>query len=191
MAIGIIFSVPTLLDNIQAQTNATNPAAQAGQAAAQGGQNATAQAGQAAAQGGQNATAQGGQAAAQGGQNQTLSPSTQALQTLGIANLRANLMDAKDALANGDIEEGLTGVTNIENELLLSQNTTTVTGDFQKIKESISKRDLAKALDDITNVQKELIKAETEVFKVQIANPELITGQDDEDEDEEDDGDNN
>ena len=179
MAIGIIFSVPTLLDNIQAQTNATNPAAQAGQAAAQAGQNQTAQA---------------GQAAAQAGQNQTLSPSTQALQTLGIAGLRADLMDAKDALANGDIEEGLTGVTNIENELLLSQNTTTVTGDFQKIKESISKRDLAKALDDITKVQNELIKAETEVSKVQIANPGLVAGQDedeDEDEDEEDDWGNN
>ena len=183
MAIGIIFSVPTLLDNIQAQTNATNPAAQAGQAAAQAGQNATAQAGQA----GQNQTAQAGQ-------NQTLSPSTQALQTIGIDDLRTDLMNAKEALANGEIEEGLTGVTNIENELLLSQNTTKVTGDFQKIKESISKRDLAKALDDITKVQNELIKAETEVSKVQIANPGLVAGQDedeDEDEDEEDDGGNN
>ena len=80
--------------------------------------------------------------------------------------------------------------------MLLLQNTTTVTGDFQKIKESISKRDLAKALDDITKVQNELIKAETEVSKVQIANPGLVAEQDededeDQDEDEEDDGANN
>jgi hypothetical protein len=120
-----------------------------------------------------------------------MSRDTQALMTLDIPEVKDNLMNAKELLSNGEIEEALTGVTGVENQLLLLQNTTTFTGDFQKIKESISKRDLAKALDDITNVQNEFIKAETEVFKAQIANPELMAEQDAEDEDEEDDGDNN
>ena len=163
LVIGIIFSVPTLLNNIQAQTtdivdqastNATNAT------------NSTLQ----------NQTAQTAGAA----QNQTMSQDTQVLMTLGIPELKENLMDAKESLADGEIEEALTGITDVENQFLLLQNKTKLTGDFQKIKESVSQRDIAKALDDITKAQNEIIKAETEVFKAQLSNPELVTGQDDE-----------
>ncbi|MGE5634684.1 MAG: hypothetical protein ACM3VV_05590 [Deltaproteobacteria bacterium] len=153
LAIGMIFSVPTLLDNVQAQTNATN-------ATSSSLQNQTAQ-------------------AAAAGQNQTMSQNAQALMALDIPELKDNLMNVKEALANGNREDALTGITDVENQLLLLQNKTTFTEDIQNIKDSISKTDLKKALDDITNIQNGVIKAETEVFKAQLANPGLMASQQD------------
>jgi hypothetical protein len=118
--------------------------------------------------------------------NLTLSQDTQVLMMLDIPELNENLMDTKESIADGKIEESLIDVTDIENQFILLQNKTTFTGDFQKIKESIAQRDISKALDDITNIQKKIIKAETEVFKARLSNPELMTG-----EDEEDNGDDN
>lgn len=111
----------------------------------------------------------------------TLSQDIQVLMKLDIPELKENLMDTKESIADGKIEESLIDVTDIENQFILLQNKTTFTGDFQKIKESIAQRDLSKALDDITNIQKKIIKAETELFKAQLSNPELMTGEDEED----------
>jgi hypothetical protein len=113
--------------------------------------------------------------------NRTLSQDIQVLMMLDIPELNENLMDTKESIADGKIEESLTDVTDIEKQFILLQNKTTFTGDFQKIKESIAQRDLSKALDDITNIQKEIIKAETEVYKAQLSNRELMTGEDEED----------
>ena len=110
-----------------------------------------------------------------------MSQDAQALMALDIPELKDNLMNVKEALANGEREDALTGITDVENQLLLLQNKTTFTEDIQKIKDSISKTDLKKALDDITNIQNGIIKAETEVFKDQLANPELMAAQQDND----------
>src|SRR5215212_5342773 len=150
LAIGLL-SIPSLLDSIYAQTNATQQNQTAG---GQQGQNQTA-----GGQQGQNQTAGGQQGGQQG---QTMSPDTQALTTLDIPELKDNLMNAKEALANGNTEEALTGVTEVENQLLTLQPAPKFTGDFQKIKDSIAKADLSKALDDLSNVQTEVLKAETE-----------------------------
>ena len=166
LAIGLL-SIPSLLDSIYAQTNATQ-------------QNQTA--------GGQ----QGGQ------QGQTMSPDTQALTTLDIPELKDNLMNAKEALANGNTEEALTGVTEVENQLLTLQPAPKFTGDFQKIKDSIAKADLSKALDDLSNVQTEVLKAETEIQKAGLPTPQQLAqqnadnddGGDDDGDDDGDDGDN-
>ena len=166
----MIFSVPTLLDNVQAQMNITN-------ATSSSLQNQTAQA----AAAGQNQTAQ----AAAAGQNQTMSQDAQALMALDIPEVRDNLIAAKESLANGEIADALTGVTDLENQLILLQNKITFTEDIQKIKNAISKSDLKKALDDITNIQTGILKAETEISKAQLANPELMAAQQDNDEDEE------
>jgi hypothetical protein len=207
----MIFSIPTLLDNVQAQTNATNATSssmqnQTAQAAAAGqnqtaqaaaaGQNQTAQAAaaagqnqtaQAAAAAGQNQTAQAAAAAGQNQTMQTMSQDAKALMALDIPEIRDNLVAAKQSLANGEIEAALTGITDLENQLILLQNKTTFTEDIQKIKNAISKSDLKEALDDITNIQTGIVKAETEIFKVQLANPELMAAQQDEDEDEDED----
>jgi hypothetical protein len=90
-----------------------------------------------------------------------------------IPELKEIVMDVKESIADGETEEALIDVTDIQNEFLLLQNKTTFTEDFQKIKDDISNRDFAKALDDITDIQKKIIKIETEIFKAQISNPIL------------------
>jgi hypothetical protein len=148
LAIGLL-SIPSLLDSIYAQTNATQ-------------QNQTAQ----------NQTAQNQTAGQQG---QALSPDIQALlTTLDIPELKDTLMNAKEALADGNTEEALTSVTEVENQLLTVQPQPKFTGDFKNIKDSIAKADLAKALDDLNKVQTEVLKAETEIFKAGQTNPQIM-----------------
>ena len=148
LAIGLL-SIPSLLDSIYGQTNAMQ-------------QNQTGQ------------QQQGGNQTA-GQQAQALSPDIQALLTTqDIPELKDNLMDAKEALANGNTEEALTSITDVENQLLTVQPQPKFTGDFKNIKDSISKADLNKALDDLSKVQTELLKAETEVFKAGMKNPQLM-----------------
>jgi hypothetical protein len=83
-------------------------------------------------------------------------------------------MNAKEALADGNTEEALTSVTDVENQLLTVQPQPKFTGDFKNIKDSIAKADLAKALDDLNKVQTEVLKAETEIFKAGQTNPQIM-----------------
>ena len=142
LAIGLI-SIPSLLQTVQAQTNMTNTTSSSGQ----------------------NQTAQGGQ-------NQTMSKETQALMTLDIPVIKEQLMNAKQSLVNGNTEEALEGITDVEIPLLLLQTKPSFVGDLQEIKNSISKKDVNKALDDLTKIQTDIVKGETETLKAQLANPQ-------------------
>jgi len=183
LAIGLI-SIPSLLDTVQAQINMTNATSSSlqNQTAAQtavAGANETAQ------------TAQNQTAVAGASANQTISTETQALMTLDFPELKGNLMDSKDALANNDTEEALTTVTDVENQMLVLKVKPSFADDIQKVKDSISKADINKALDDLTKVQTDVLKAENEVFKAQLANPQLkVAQQDNNDNQDEDDEDN-
>ena len=106
-------------------------------------------------------------------QNKTMSNDTQALMSIDLPGLKDNLETAKQSLANGDTEEALTQITDIENQVLLLKPQPSFTSDIQKIKDSVSKKDLNKALDDLTKVQTDVLKADTEMLKAQIANPML------------------
>jgi hypothetical protein len=105
------------------------------------------------------------------GQNQTISKETQILMTLDIPVIKEQLNIAKEALLNGNIEEALAGITDVEIPLLLLENKPSFVGDLQEIKNSISKKDINKALDDLTKIQSDILKAETETLKAQLANP--------------------
>ena len=142
LAIGLI-SIPSLLETVQAQTNMTNTTSSSVV---------------------QNQTAQSGQ-------NQTISKETQVLMTLDIPMIKEQLMNAKQSLVNGNIEEALAGITDVEIPLLLLENKPSFVSDLQEIKNSISKKDINKALDHLTKIQSEIIKAETETLKAQLANP--------------------
>ena len=127
-------------------------------------------------------------------QNKTMSNDTQALMSIDLPGLKDNLETAKQSLANGDTEEALTQITDIENQVLLLKPQPSFTSDIQKIKDSVSKKDLNKALDDLTKVQTDVLKADTEMLKAEIANPKLAEqnnaqNQDDGDGGGEDDGD--
>jgi len=141
LAIGLI-SIPSLLETVHAQTNMTNTTSSSVQ----------------------NQTAQSAQ-------NQTMSKETQALMTLDIPVIKEQLMNAKQSLVNGNTEEALAGITDVEIPLLLLQNKPSFVGDLQEIKNSISKADINKALDDLTKIQADILKAETETLKAQLANP--------------------
>jgi len=164
IAIGIL-AIPALLESGSAQTNSTN------QTSTQ-----------------TNSTNQTST------QNKTMSNDTQALMSMDLPGLKDNLETAKQSLANGDTEEALTQITDIENQVLLLKPQPSFTSDIQKIKDSVSKKDLNKALDDLTKVQTDVLKADTEMLKAQIANPMLAEqnnaqNQDDGDGGGEDDGD--
>ena len=187
LAIGLI-SIPSLLDTVQAQinmTNATSSSLQNQTAAQTAAQTAVAGANQT-AQTAQNQTAVAGASA-----NQTISTETQALMTLDFPELKGNLMDSKDALANNDTEEALTTVTDVENQMLVLKVKPSFADDIQKVKDSISKADINKALDDLTKVQTDVLKAENEVFKAQLANPQLKVAQQDNDDNQDEDGEDN
>jgi len=142
LAIGLI-SIPSFLDTVQAQTNMTNTTSSSGQ----------------------NQTAQGAQ-------NQTMSKETQALMALDIPTIKEQLMNAKQSLVNGNTDEALAGITDVEIPLLLAQNKPSFVGDLQEIKNSISEKNVNKALDDLTKVQTDIVKAETEILKAQLTNPQ-------------------
>jgi hypothetical protein len=157
LAIGLI-SIPSFLETVHAQTNMTNTISSSVQ-------NQTAQSAQ-------NQTAQSAQnQTAQSAQNQTMSKDAQALMTLDIPVIKEQLMNAKQSLVNGNTEEALAGITDVEIPLLLLQNKPSFVGDIQEIKNSISKADINKALDDLTKIQADILKAETETLKAQLANP--------------------
>jgi hypothetical protein len=165
LAIGLI-SIPSFLETVHAQTNMTNTISSSVQnQTAQSAQNQTAQSAQ-------NQTAQSAQnQTAQSAQNQTMSKDAQALMTLDIPVIKEQLMNAKQSLVNGNTEEALAGITDVEIPLLLLQNKPSFVGDIQEIKNSISKADINKALDDLTKIQADILKAETETLKAQLANP--------------------
>ncbi|HEX5185764.1 MAG TPA: hypothetical protein VFV86_02650 [Nitrososphaeraceae archaeon] len=163
MAIAIVFSISTL-NNIQAQmmnttgqtlanaTNATSSAAQ-NQTAAASAQNQT---------------------AITSGQNQTMSKDAQALMTMDLPELKDDIMSAKEALSNGNIGDALTTITDVENQLLLLKEKPSFEQNFKQVKDALSKSDLNKALDELTKVQTGVIKAETDLFKAKLQNPQLI-----------------
>ena len=136
-------------------------------------------------------TAQNQTAVAGASANQTISTETQALMSLDFPELKGNLMDSKDALANNDTEEALTTVTDVENQMLVLKVKPSFADDIQKVKDSISKADINKALDDLTKVQTDVLKAENEVFKAQLANPQLKVAQQDNDDNQDEDGEDN
>jgi uncharacterized membrane protein YeiB len=175
LAIGLI-SIPSLLEIVQAQVNMTNSTSSSLQnQTAQTAQNQTAQTAQ-------NQTAQTAQnQTAQTAQNQTMSNETKALMTLDTTIIKDQLMNAKESLLNGNKEEALAGITDVEVKLLLLPTKPSFVGDIQTIKNSIAKSDINKALDDLTKVQTDILKAETEELKAQLANPQLLEAQENND----------
>ena len=115
-----------------------------------------------------------------------MSKETQALMTLDIPVIKEQLMNAKQSLVNGNTEEALEGITDVEIPLLLSQNKPSFVGDLQEIKNSISKKDVNKALDDLTKIQTDIVKGETETLKAQLANPQQMVSEQNNDDQAED-----
>ena len=132
-----LLSIPSLLENVQAQTNSTN------------------------------------QTAPQ--QNQNMNLTTQALMKINIFELKDTLMKANLAIVHGDFKEALTGVRDVETQLFLVEPLPTKFLDnIHKAIKAIARSDTDKALNTLTQLEVTIIKAENQIFKAAVANPQMV-----------------
>ena len=122
----VLLSIPSLLENVQAQTNSTNQTA-----------------------------------APQQGQNMNLT--AQAL-------MKVNL-----AIVDGNLKEALTDVRDIESQLLqVKPMPTKFLDNIHKAINAIAREDINKALNTLTGIQVTILKAENQIFKAAVANPQVM-----------------
>ena len=133
-----LLSIPSLLENLQAQTNSAK----------------------------QTAPQQ---------QNQNMNVTAQALIQVDVFELKDTLMKASLAVVDGNLEEALTGVKDVESELLeIEPSPTKFLSILHKALKAIDSSDIDKALNTLTQLQVIIIKAENEIFKVAVADPDMI-----------------
>jgi hypothetical protein len=107
--------------------------------------------------------------------SQATNLTAQALMKVDVYDLKNNLMNAKVAIVNGDLEEGLTIVRDVETQLLLiDPSPTKFLSDLHKVTNAISKSNIVKSLDALTKVQVDVLKAENHLFKAAVANPQVL-----------------
>ena len=107
--------------------------------------------------------------------SQAMNLTAQAIMKIDIAELKNNLMNAKLAILNGDHEEALTVVRDIETQVLLVEpQPTKFLSNLHKITNAITKSNIDKSLDALTRVQVDILKAENQLFKTAVANPQFM-----------------
>ena len=135
-----LLSIPSLLENVQAQTNSTNST---------------------------------NQIALQ--QNQSMNITTQALMKVNIFDLKEALMKVNLAIVEGNLKEALTGVRDIESQFLqVEPMPTKFLNNIHKAINAIAREDIDKALNTLTGIQVTILKAENQIFKAAVANPQVM-----------------
>ncbi len=108
-------------------------------------------------------------------QNQAMNLTIQALMKVNIEELKDRLTNAKVAIVNGNFEEALTGVRDVETQLLLvDPQPTKFMNDIHKVTNSIARSEVERSLDGLTKVQVDILRAENQIFKTAVANPQLM-----------------
>ena len=132
-----LLSIPSLLENVQAQTNSTNPIALQ--------------------------------------QNQSMNITTQALMKVNIFDLKEALMKVNLAIVEGNLKEALTGVRDIESQFLqVEPMPTKFLNNIHKAINAIAREDIDKALNTLTGIQVTILKAENQIFKAAVGNPQVM-----------------
>ena len=138
-----LLSIPSLLENVQAQINSTNSTNSTTQMALQ--------------------------------QNQNLNLTTQALMKVNIFDLKEALMKVNLAIVDGNLNEALTDVRDIESQFLqVEPMPTKFLNNIHKAINAIAKEDIDKALNTLTGIQVTILKAENQIFKAAVANPQVM-----------------
>ena len=145
-----LFSILSLFDNVQAQTNSTAN--------------------------NQTTTTITSQPQQPQQQNQNANLTAQALMKTDIAELKNTLMNAKLAIAEGNIKQALEDVIDLETQLLLLEPSlpTKFLKNIDKAIGAIAKSNIDKSLDTLTNIQVSILKAENLIFKAAVANPQVM-----------------
>ena len=134
----VLLSIPSLLENVQAQTNSVN----------------------------QTAPQQ---------QNQNMNVTAQALMKVDIFELKDTLMKAKLAIVDENFKEALTDVSDVELQLLpLEPSPTKFLSVLHNAIKTIDSSDINKSLDTLTRIQVTILKAENQIFKAAVADPQMI-----------------
>src|SRR5215212_11283777 len=108
-------------------------------------------------------------------QGQNMNLTAQALMKVNIFEIKDTLTKAKLAIIDGHLLEALTDVRNVETQLLLIKpSPTKFLSDIHKAVYAIAKSDIDKSLDILTKIQLDIIKAENQIFKAAVTNPQLM-----------------
>jgi hypothetical protein len=135
-----LLSIPSLLENVNAQTTSDNQTETSPQ---------------------------------QENQNTTLN--TQALMKVDIVELQDTLRNAKLAIVDGNLDYALTGVRDVESQLLeVEPSPIQVIKVLHKTINAIADSDIEKSLNTLTRAQVTLLKAENQIFKASVADPQVI-----------------
>jgi hypothetical protein len=147
-----LFSTLLLFDNVEAQTNSTTANNQTTTIASQP------------------------QQQLQQPQNQNANFTAQALMKTDIVELKNTLMNAKLAIVDGNIEQALQDVRNVERQLLLLEPSppTKFLNNIHKSLAAIEKSEIDKSLNTLTNIEISILKAENLIFKAAVTNPQMI-----------------
>ena len=141
-----LFSIMSLFDNVQAQTNSTSSANQT--------------------------TSQQQQQQ----QNQNANLTAQTLMKTDIVALKNTLMNAQLAVVDGNIKQALKDVMDLETQLILLEPAppTKFINNIHKAIAAISTSEIDKSLNTLTNIQVSILKAENLIFKAAVANPQVM-----------------
>jgi len=109
-------------------------------------------------------------------QNQNANLTAQALMKTDIVELKNTLTNAKLAIVDGNIEQALQDVRDVEEQLLLLQPSppTKFLNNIHKAIGAIAQSDTDKSLNTLTNVEVSILKAENLILKAAVTNPEII-----------------
>ena len=108
-------------------------------------------------------------------QTQNINLTAQALMKVNIFELKDTLMKAKLAIIDGHHLEALTDVRNVETQLLLVKPAPTkFLSDMHKAIYAIARSDIDKSLNTITNLQVTILKAENQILKAAVTNPQMM-----------------
>ena len=108
-------------------------------------------------------------------QGQNMNLTAQALMKVNIFELKDTLTKAKLAIIDGHLLEALTGVRNVETQLLLIKPShTKFLSDMHKAVYAIARADIGKSLDTLTKIQLDILKVENQIFKAAVTNPQVM-----------------
>jgi hypothetical protein len=109
-------------------------------------------------------------------QNQNANLTAQALMKIDIVALKNTLMNAKLEIVDGNIEQALKDVMDLETQLILLKPSppTKFINNIHKAIAAISTSEIDKSLNTITNIQVSILKAENLIFKAAVGNPQVM-----------------
>jgi hypothetical protein len=109
-------------------------------------------------------------------QQQQTNMTAQALMKTDIFEIKDILAKAKLEVIQGNLKEALTDVRDVETQLFLIEepSPTKLLSNIHKAINAIAKSNTEKALDILTNVQVTILKAENQIFKAAVDNPQIM-----------------